>query len=375
MLGQVITARSWFAPCHCRLEEVAQPETPRTTQQSPEAPPQSVPTLVGRTRLVAALRRHAAQPGAANNILLHGPDGVGKRSLARIYARAMLCEAPRAEGVACGTCPSCAYPEGAHPRIFRYDGASDRIASITGSVAPAIRSSFWTERCVFIVDNADRYPPGVFDALLAPMENSDRASFVLLARDRRAVRLAGQSRCFDYRVRPLDDGEAEAVLGDMLAAQGLAFDAATRALLIEACGGLPGRLHEACGIVSAARATSLAAVRTALGYGWAEATLPFWPALLAGEPNVRAELMRRSHISCAEATRRILALLQVVDLYDLSGRGTGIATADLALRHLDDRSLEALAVMARAQAHREGMDIAAIWSRMTETWLAAAADP
>lgn len=370
LLVKVMAARSWLAPCDCGLEGMAQPETKTVAQSSVTTPPQSFATLIGRTRLVAALRRQAAQPESANNLLLHGPDGVGKRTLARVYARTILCEAPRAEGLACGVCTSCSYPDGSHPRIFSYDGASDRIASITGSVAGAIRSTFWGRRCVVIVDNADRYPPAIFDALLDPMENSTWASFVLLARDRRAVRLAGQSRCFDYPVRPLDDSEADAVLRVMLATHGKILDTATRALLIEASAGLPGRLHEACGIVAAERATSLAAIRTALGYGWSEAILSFWPALLIGDHSVLTELMRRWQISRIEATRRVQALLQVVHLCGVNGGETVIATSDLALRHLNEQRFEALAVMAGAQASREGVDVGVIWTRMIEMWLA-----
>ncbi len=39
--------------------------------------------------------------------LLQGPSGLGQYDLALALARAWLCESPRADGLACGQCPSC----------------------------------------------------------------------------------------------------------------------------------------------------------------------------------------------------------------------------------------------------------------------------
>ncbi|HEY3460686.1 MAG TPA: DNA polymerase III subunit delta', partial [Casimicrobiaceae bacterium] len=51
-------------------------------------------------------------------VLLHGPEGIGKRILAHTLARALLCEAPRPSVEACGECPSCRYiAAGQHPDL------------------------------------------------------------------------------------------------------------------------------------------------------------------------------------------------------------------------------------------------------------------
>jgi DNA polymerase-3 subunit delta' len=55
-----------------------------------------------------------ARPAQA--LLLAGPRGVGKGELALAWAQALLCEAPRADGEACGSCPACHWFEaGTHP--------------------------------------------------------------------------------------------------------------------------------------------------------------------------------------------------------------------------------------------------------------------
>ena len=63
----------------------------------------------------AALANRATWPHA---VLVDGPRGIGKRTLALNLARALLCETPATDGLACGTCPGCRYVlAGQHPDL------------------------------------------------------------------------------------------------------------------------------------------------------------------------------------------------------------------------------------------------------------------
>jgi len=63
----------------------------------------------------------ALQPLRARGVhalLLHGAAGIGKKSLALDLARGALCESPRADAHACGTCAGCALTAaGSHPDL------------------------------------------------------------------------------------------------------------------------------------------------------------------------------------------------------------------------------------------------------------------
>ncbi|MGB7481464.1 MAG: DNA polymerase III subunit delta' [Burkholderiaceae bacterium] len=61
-----------------------------------------------RLRQLAARLPHA--------LLFHGAEGIGKTCFAEAFAQALLCQAPDAEGHACGTCASCGwFAQGNHP--------------------------------------------------------------------------------------------------------------------------------------------------------------------------------------------------------------------------------------------------------------------
>ncbi|MCC6195898.1 MAG: DNA polymerase III subunit delta' [Burkholderiales bacterium] len=65
---------------------------------------------------VALLAKRATLPHA---LLITGPGGIGKRAFALNVARALLCESPRSDALACGACPSCTYAASAqHPDLL-----------------------------------------------------------------------------------------------------------------------------------------------------------------------------------------------------------------------------------------------------------------
>ena len=63
--------------------------------------------LQGNEWAVDMLRQHIRQDGIRHAYLVSGPPGVGKRSLALRFAKAVNCEKPPEKGEVCGNCKSC----------------------------------------------------------------------------------------------------------------------------------------------------------------------------------------------------------------------------------------------------------------------------
>ncbi|MBS1209385.1 MAG: polymerase subunit delta [Proteobacteria bacterium] len=66
-------------------------------------------------------------------LLFCGPEGSGKRLFAEHLAHALLCQAPDAQGFACGQCPDCTWiASGNHPDFFTLVPAADEVSSEEG---------------------------------------------------------------------------------------------------------------------------------------------------------------------------------------------------------------------------------------------------
>ena len=137
-----------------------------------------------------ALALRARWPHA---LLIHGPEGVGKRALALHFARALLCEAPAADGSACGKCPGCHYVGvGQHPdlRIVEaVDVDDDGIATPTEFIKiEAIRNlTQWSQRTshrggakVAVIAPAERMNVPTANALLKTLEEPPPRTYLLL---------------------------------------------------------------------------------------------------------------------------------------------------------------------------------------------------
>ncbi|WP_162243326.1 hypothetical protein [Methylobacterium sp. Leaf399] len=331
----------------------------------------SFATVIGRNHAAAALSRHARERTDGVDLLLYGPAGVGKQELARCYARMVLCTQPSADGAACCKCESCRAIECGNGGRIEVDGTRPDIARLTDQIVERVQTgTLLAQRLVFVIRNADRYPPEAFDKLLKVMEDGRKASFVLLAREREGVRLAGQSRCFDYRVRPLARSEARRFVREALVARGLQPDEAIVTLLVDAGESIPRRLLEHCETLTEMGPAGLDEMREQLGSGWPGALAADWPEIVAGSSDALPDVRQWPGPERAEHVRRIRAVLHWVSLPGLSAKWRNGAGVDPALRHLHEGVRRSLMAKMVWQADREGTAAETVWARLVETWLA-----
>jgi DNA polymerase-3 subunit delta' len=139
----------------------------------------------------AALAQRSTWPHA---LLVHGPHGIGKHALALGFAQALLCEAPRPDGLACGQCPGCRYAiAGQHPDLMRLellapDAADGTLAALDTITIDRIRAltefvqltSHRQRAKVAVVAPADRMNVAAANALLKTLEEPPPDTYLIL---------------------------------------------------------------------------------------------------------------------------------------------------------------------------------------------------
>lgn len=126
-------------------------------------------------------------------VLIDGPDGCGKKTLARIIAAAAVCESDGEKP--CGQCRQCKNALlGIHPDIKLIEGDGD-TGSIKIAAARQIRADAYVlpndgPRKVFIIANAENMVEPAQNALLKVLEEPPKSVMFILTCDSRSNMLA-----------------------------------------------------------------------------------------------------------------------------------------------------------------------------------------
>jgi hypothetical protein len=199
----------------------------------------------------AALAAAAAVVGAGRShaLLLVGPAGVGKTTLALDIAARLLCTAQPADLRPCRACRGCRMVDsGNHPDLHRLapDGPGGQIrigersnadpGTVRGLIASLALLPVEAGARVAIVEGAHRLNDDAQSALLKTLEEpGGGVTIILCADDEERLLPTVRSRCARIRLGPVGVRDIEAILGELNAA-----DPPTAARLGRLAGGRPG---------------------------------------------------------------------------------------------------------------------------------------
>lgn len=201
--------------------------------------PQTFADVTGQDTVKAILSRAAAEDKVAPAYLLSGTRGVGKTTIARIFAKALNCEhAPAAEP--CNRCEQCRrITQGNHVDVVEIDGASNRGIDDARRLREAIAYAPMEGRYkVFIIDEAHMLTRESFNALLKTLEEPPpRATFILATTEAHKFPVTIVSRCQHFIFKAIPENELVAHLTRVLGKEGIPFeDNAVRLLARRAAG-------------------------------------------------------------------------------------------------------------------------------------------
>jgi DNA polymerase-3 subunit delta' len=319
-------------------------------------PPEFQPSVVGHATVLADLRARLARRRLPGGLLLHGPLGIGKATLAFQLAREIFMatgdESPGhiVEQVAAGGYPNLFVMRKAPRDTGRGFYTVIRVDEVRGFVEEMRMTRGRAGHRVAIVDAIDDANANAANALLKILEEPPPDTTFLLVSHRPGQLLPTiRSRCHSVALRPLSDADVR----DVLLRVRPDTDEAAALRAIELAGGSPRRAFEALTLGEAGALTALRgwladparapnathlAVADSIGGSrdnaegrFARDLLLGWIADEAKSAGSAGESRRLA--SASELWEKAVALIADTDEYNLDARQTLVVILDAIKKH------------------------------------------
>jgi DNA polymerase III subunit gamma/tau len=201
--------------------------------------PKKFSELVGQEHVRRALVNALGSGRVHHAFLFTGTRGVGKTTIARIFAKCLNCET----GVTpepCGVCASCREIDaGRFPDLLEVDAASRTKVDDTRELLDNVQYAPARGRYkVYLVDEVHMLSAHSFNALLKTLEEPPpHVKFLLATTDPQKLPVTVLSRCLQFNLKRLPSAEIAAQLRRILTAEGVESEPAAVTLLAQAADG------------------------------------------------------------------------------------------------------------------------------------------
>ena len=202
--------------------------------------PLTFDTVVGQAALTTTLKNAVKSGKLAHAYLFCGPRGVGKTTCARIFAKAINCQNPTAEGEACNECESCqSFNEQRSLNIFELDAASNNSVEHIKTLMEQTRIPPQLGRYkVFIIDEVHMLSTAAFNAFLKTLEKPPaHVIFILATTEKHKILPTILSRCQIYDFERMTIRNTVDHLKHVAEQEGISYEEQALAIIAEKADG------------------------------------------------------------------------------------------------------------------------------------------
>ena len=224
--------------------------------------PKKFSELVGQEHVVRALSNALDSGRMHHAFLFTGTRGVGKTTIARIFAKSLNCEQGQSSHP-CGECSTCRdIDAGRFMDLLEIDAASNTGVD---DVREVIENAQYTPSRgrykVYLIDEVHMLSKSAFNALLKTLEEPPpHVKFLLATTDPQKLPVTVLSRCLKFNLKRLLPEQISGQMGRILEAETIAFEPEA---LTELARGADGSLRDGLSLLDQAIAYGAGAVRAA----------------------------------------------------------------------------------------------------------------
>jgi len=162
----------------------------------------------GQDHIVTVLKNQICSNRVGHAYLFCGTRGTGKTSIAKVFAKAINCEAP-VNGNPCNECATCkSIKAQTSMNVIEIDAASNNGVDNIREIVEEVRYSPTEGRYkVYIIDEVHMLSPGAFNALLKTLEEPpEYVVFILATTEAHKIPITIMSRCqrYDFKRIPAE---------------------------------------------------------------------------------------------------------------------------------------------------------------------------
>jgi DNA polymerase-3 subunit gamma/tau len=195
--------------------------------------------MVGQSHVLMALTNALSQQRLHHAYLFTGTRGVGKTSLARLFAKGLNCETG-VTATPCGECSSCIeIAQGRFVDLIEVDAASRTKVDDTRELLDNVQYRPSRGRFkVYLIDEVHMLSRSSFNALLKTLEEPpEHVKFLLATTDPHKLPVTVLSRCLQFNLKSLSQDEISKQLGYIITQEQLPFEQQALSLLAKAANG------------------------------------------------------------------------------------------------------------------------------------------